>query len=106
MALNNTPAIIKTESGCYRVLGCLTSDTVPQYVEIASRVFEKNVPAQSIDLAGISKSDSSGVALLVEWMRQAHQINTKIHFINMPENMRAIVKVTGLLGILPLSDSS
>lgn len=104
MSRQQLPSISKTESGHYCIVGSLTVDTVPQFVDKMTRMFEKNDPVQIIDLAGILKSDSSGVALLVEWMRQANRINTKIRFLNMPENMRAIVTVTGLRDILPLSD--
>lgn len=55
-----------------------------------------------IDLQGISRSDSAGLALLVEWMRSARRLGKPIQFLNIPQQMLAIARVSGLDEILPL----
>jgi phospholipid transport system transporter-binding protein len=56
-----------------------------------------------IDLASIQRSDSSGVALLVEWLRLARRHGQEIRFINAPEQMQAIIRVAELDRLLPLT---
>lgn len=56
-----------------------------------------------IDLQGISRSDSAGLALLVEWMRTARQLGKPIQFLNIPQQMLAIARVSSLDQVLPLS---
>jgi phospholipid transport system transporter-binding protein len=55
-----------------------------------------------IDLANVQRSDSSGVALLVEWLRLTRSRQQKIRFVNTPEQMRAIIRVAELDRLLPL----
>jgi phospholipid transport system transporter-binding protein len=50
----------------------------------------------TIDLAQVTRSDSTGVALLLEWMRMAARANREIHFANLPVQMRAIAEVCGV----------
>ena len=59
-------------------------------------------PALIIDLKDVTRSDSAGLALLVEWMRSARHKNKDIIFRNIPPQMLAVAKVSGLDLILPL----
>ena len=56
-----------------------------------------------IDLQGITRSDSAGLALLVEWMRAAQRLGKPIQFLNIPAQMLAIARVSSLDQVLPLS---
>ena len=49
-----------------------------------------------IDLSGVRKSDSAGLALLVYWYRQASDQNAKIVFKNSPESLLEIARLNGL----------
>ena len=57
-----------------------------------------------IDLAGVSYSDSSGVALLVRWLGQARARGRQLRFSNVPPQMQCIVRVCALEGLLPIDD--
>ena len=56
-----------------------------------------------IDLQGITRSDSAGLALLIEWMRAAQRLGKPIQYLNIPPQMLAIARVSGLDQVLPLS---
>jgi ABC-type transporter Mla MlaB component len=58
-------------------------------------------PGISIDLAGVTRSDSAGLALLIEWLRESERQGRTITFLNMPAQMQSIARVCGLDGILP-----
>jgi len=55
-----------------------------------------------IDLSGVQRSDSAGVALLVDCLRQAHQSGKTIRFFNIPTQMLALARVSSLDQVLPL----
>ncbi|HED19827.1 MAG TPA: STAS domain-containing protein [Gammaproteobacteria bacterium] len=55
-----------------------------------------------IDLSGVQRSDSAGVALLVDCLRQAHQSGKAIRFFNIPTQMLALARVSSLDQVLPL----
>ena len=56
-----------------------------------------------IDLQGITRSDSAGLALLIEWMRTAQRLGKAIQFLNIPPQMLDIARVSSLDQVLPLS---
>lgn len=53
-----------------------------------------------IDLAGVTRAESAGLALLLEWCRAAEQLGKTISFVNMPQQMQSIAAVCGLGEIL------
>lgn len=55
-----------------------------------------------VDLQGITRADSAGLALLVEWMRVARELGKPIQFLNIPQQMLAIARVSSLDQVLPL----
>jgi phospholipid transport system transporter-binding protein len=55
-----------------------------------------------VDLGGITRCESAGVALLLEWLRQARRQDRQIEFLRIPEQMRVLVKFFDLERVLPL----
>lgn len=55
-----------------------------------------------IELGGVRRSDSAGVALLVACLRQAQQSGKTVRFFNMPAQMLALARVSSLDQVLPL----
>lgn len=55
------------------------------------------------DLSGVEKTDSAGLALLVEWMAWGEKHQKPIRFVNIPRQMMDIARVSGLDRILPVS---
>jgi len=87
--------------GRWRLSGELSYETVPS---LAGRVTElfAGQDATEIDLGGVERADSAGVALLVEWMMEANRRRVAIRYVNMPAQMLAIARVSSLDDILPL----
>lgn len=84
----------------FELNGRLTVDEVPEVYREHLDWKEKGVPA-SIDLSGLEVSDSSAVALLLEWLSWAGQAGDEVRFENPPEALRTIAglsQVDQLLG--------
>jgi len=98
--------IRKQEQGIYVVEGELNMQTVPaaskQLLEMITSVTEK---VFTLDLKDVSRSDSAGVALLVEAMQLAKTAGLSLSFSHLPQQMQDIAGVSGLLDILPISSS-
>ncbi len=88
--------------GCFALQGELNLSTVGTLLKESRRLFQHQPPAW-IDLAGVSHCDSAGVALLVEWLRQARTDGRDLKFANSTPQMLEIVKVTNLDMLLPLA---
>lgn len=54
----------------------------------------------TVDLSGITESDSAAVALLIDWLRYAHKRQKQLVFTNMPAKMRDVVQVSDLEEVL------
>ena len=96
--------INKQEQGIYVVEGELNMQSVPV---ISKKMFELMREKQdfTLDLSAISRSDSAGVALLVEAMRFAKTNNLALSLLNLPQQMQDIAGISGLLDILPIRKS-
>ncbi len=86
-------------NGKFAVKGILSFYTVPQLRQEGIAQFSQHSKL-SIELKDVSYSDSSGLALLFEWLRYARTKKKYIEFHSMPEQMQAIANVTGLAAIL------
>lgn len=56
-----------------------------------------------IDLAQVEAVDSSGVSLLLSWLREAQRSNIALSFSNIPHNLMSLAKLYGVADLLPLS---
>jgi len=60
--------------------------------------------ATEVDLAGVTRADSAGLALLVAWTRTSTRAGRTIRFTHVPAQLLSIARVSGLEEILPLAD--
>ena len=85
----------------YAFSGELTFATASQALEATRGLFGNEQGMLSFDLAGISSSDSAGVALLIEWLRLAGRTGITLRYARLPENLEAMARVCGVAEILP-----
>lgn len=98
-----TAELEKTSAGHYQLKGQLSFASVPLlWSQNRTDLFDDTSTSIEIDLSRLDRSDSSGLALLVEWYRSAEQYNKTISFVNLPAQMLDIARVSGLDEILPL----
>lgn len=90
----------KAEDGCWLLSGELSMFTVPGLVK--QNIFQDGNEIR-IDLQSVQRADSAGVALLVEWRRTAHRQQCNIQFQNIPPQMLAIARLSGVDELLSLS---
>lgn len=98
----NVPKLKKSTAGIIEVSGILNFSLVVDLLKSSRPYFsgEKNI---TFDLGGVEKTDSAGLALLVEWMLMAEKAGQKIAFQHLPKQMLDIARVSGLDEILPIN---
>ena len=89
----------------YELGGELSFQSVPALSKHIEELLQENSELV-IRLDNITRADSAGVAMLLEWLRQARQQGKSIVFLDIPQQMLSIVRVSGLDSILPLSRST
>lgn len=83
------------EPGIYRLHGPLTFDSVPDLWQAGLRLITRH-SAITLDLQGLTRTDSAGLAVMVEWMRVARQHSARLQFRNVPAQLRALARTAGL----------
>jgi phospholipid transport system transporter-binding protein len=84
------------------VSGALTFETARTAYEIGLRaVCNQQAPSPlQIDCAGVTESDSAGMAVLIEWMANAAKVGRSIRYVNLPEGIRAVAQISDVTEIL------
>ncbi|MEM7209316.1 MAG: STAS domain-containing protein [Pseudomonadota bacterium] len=85
--------------GKFVLSGELNFDSVPSVLEASRREFADNAKI-AVDLSGVTRANSAGMALLLEWRAISALKNTALNFDNIPENLRQIAQVCDVLGVI------
>ena len=81
--------------GQYALSGELSFRTVPDLLRQGERLFE-GCSTFVLDLEGVERSDSAGVALLLEWLRRCRRRQQDLFFRNLPQALVEIARVSNL----------
>ena len=101
--MNNLPTIQCKNDNTYFLSGVLNYETVPVLWQQSLKVLKNKGQSLVIfDLGGVSQSDSSGVALLIAWIRSFRRQSQATSFIHLPSQMLAIIQLAGLEAIVPI----
>ncbi len=93
------PQIVSAKEGRVEIAGDLTFETVRGLRERGSELFRGNGDI-TLDLNAVTRADSAGLALMVEWLRQAKRMQARLQVVNMPNQMLAIARMSKLDSIL------
>ena len=80
-------------NGRFALEGAMTFDTVAAIMRKGEKLFGSHTRIE-VDLAGVTDTDSAGLALLLEWITWANHTVREIRFSNMPDRIDAIAKTT------------
>ncbi|MBK1692690.1 STAS domain-containing protein [Ectothiorhodospira mobilis] len=94
-----TQAQLEQIPGGLRLTGPLTRETVPALWSGApARLCSGEAPCR-VDLSGVTRSDSAGVALLLAWLRLGG--GQGLVYTGVPAHMRPLIRLSDLEGVLP-----
>ena len=62
--------------------------------------------ARSIDLGEVGELDSSALALLLAWLREAKRLDRDLVFTNLPQGLTTIARLYGVAELLPAAPAS
>ncbi len=91
----------KTDNGRLEIHGDLSFDSVRALWDDCRAQISAGAEVE-IDLQWVERSDSAGLALMVECLRHARQTGHSIRFFNIPAQMLSMARVSGLDQVLPL----
>jgi len=79
--------------GRFSLSGDMSFETANQILKSSEPLFRKHA-ALEIDLSGVGKADSAGLALMLEWKAQAGQRGAAIQFVAIPASLLAVAKTS------------
>jgi phospholipid transport system transporter-binding protein len=82
-----------------RIQGSLVFTTVTLLLPAGSEAIERG-QAAVIDLSGVTASDSSGLALLIEWLSVAKGAGRAIRYENMPSPLQQLARLSEIEELL------
>ena len=60
-------------------------------------------PVTAFDLAAVTEVDSSGLAVVFGWLREAQRLGKTLRIVNLPQNLSSLAQVYGVSDLLPVS---
>lgn len=79
--------------GRFSLSGDMSFETANQILKSSEPLFRQHVTLE-VDLSGVGKADSAGLALILEWKAQAGQRGAAIQFVEVPKSLLAIAKTS------------
>ena len=93
--------MIRRESGRIVVSGPVMLGNVAAVLEEVRRHLEEGV--RTVDLGEVTEMDSSLLAAMLAWLRDARQRGSDLTVTNLPESLRTIARLYGLDGLIPVT---
>jgi phospholipid transport system transporter-binding protein len=95
------PQIDVTAPGKIAVNSAMTFQTARRLCAAGVQCFVRDgSPVMVVDCAGVTQTDSAGLAVLIEWRRWAHQRGRHLKFVNLPEQISAIAHLSEVSEVL------
>jgi len=88
-----TGSVEVAEDGRAKVAGSLAFATVSQLLPVGANAIKEG-RAATIDLAGVTASDSAGLALLIEWLSVARSADQPLRYENIPAQLRQLARLS------------
>ena len=86
--------LTRTGSSSWVFEGELTFATVTGMLIVGPKVDPTKIAV--VDLSGLTRGDSAGLSLLVEWQAAARANGGVLRYTGLPENFARLVRVAGL----------
>jgi len=99
-AARGADAVLQENNSVLALVGELSFDTAPDLLDSQRDLFNQR-DQLIIDCQQVSRSDSAGLALLIEWLRQARRYHCELTFRNLPRQLLDIAHASGVENLLP-----
>jgi phospholipid transport system transporter-binding protein len=93
--------MIRREGRRIVVSGPVTLANVASILEEVRRHLAEGVP--TVDLGEVSELDSSLLAAMLAWLRDAKAASRQLAFANLPESLQTIARLYGVDRLLPVA---
>ena len=96
-------AVVQRQGDRLAVSGALTLSTVSAALVEGNAAIAQG--ARTVDLGEVGELDSSALALLLAWLREAKRRDATLGFTRLPEGLTTLAKLYGVAELLPGASS-
>ncbi|MDP3483585.1 MAG: STAS domain-containing protein [Sulfuricella sp.] len=82
----------------YRIQGRITMANANALLTEGLKLFVRD--GLVVDLSQLEEVDSSAVSLVLEWLREAQRNQRKLRFTNLPDNLKSLATLYGVLDLI------
>jgi phospholipid transport system transporter-binding protein len=97
---NGAGALVADGAGHFRLSGAVILPTVTLLRATGLRAFAASAGDIVVDLSPISRVDSAGLALLIDWLAWARAAGRVLHFVAPPESLLALARLSDVEALL------
>ena len=87
----------------YRIQGRITIDNANAVLAEGLKLFDRD--GLVVDLSQLEEVDSAAVSLVLEWLRTARSGKHKLRFVNLPDNLKSLATLYGVLELIQPPDA-
>jgi len=87
--------------GRFRLSGDLGFEAAAAILQRGRAAFAGHA-AVRVDLADVSDADSAGLAVLLQWVREARREDRDLRFAQLPERLAALARISGVSEFVPV----
>lgn len=92
------------DESAWLIEGPINFDNVVQFREWGEKLIDESVSSHlRFDFSSVGRSDSSGLTLMLAWMRYAKSLNKSIEFVNVPSSLLKVGQACGVEELLPIA---
>jgi phospholipid transport system transporter-binding protein len=81
-------------AGRFRLSGAATLQSVAALRAAGLQAFAASSGAITLDLSALTRVDSAGLALLIDWLAWARSSSRELKFIALPDSLRALARLS------------
>ena len=97
---NGAGALVADGAGRFRLSGAAIVPTVTLLRATGLRAFAASAGEIVVDLSAISRVDSAGLALLIDWLAWARAVGRELRFVAPPAALLALARLSDVEALL------
>lgn len=100
----NNAELVGEGDGRFALRGQLDFATVDALLRQGNKLFD-GVDPVVLNLKGVTRANSAGFALLLEWLDRAHQQGRNLYVVHLPQSLVDIARISNGSELLPVKAS-
>ena len=100
LPVSNSASVRRSSAGRYALSGEATLETVGALRAAGRQAFATESGPVVVDLAGVTRADSAGLAMLIDWLAWARAAQRALSYESIPTTLIALARLSDVVELL------